>query len=220
MSILKRGSIYQLRKRVPRSYHAVETRDTVWISLHTDSETVAKTKASVAWTQMIEAWEARLAGDTDDAEACFDAAKELAAVRGFRYLPSAQLAMLPREELLRRIEAVPLQDGRPDKVEAAALLGGAADPPITVSRALELFWSLAKDRTLDKSTLQIQKWENPRRKAVRNFIAVAGDKILKDISGDDMLVFRDWWMDRLESEGLNPSSANKDLIHLEVVRFI
>lgn len=29
-----------------------------------------------------------------------------------------------------------------------------------------------------------------------------------------MLDFRDWWLDRIENEGLEPSSANKDLIHL------
>ena len=109
---------------------------------------------------------------------------------------------------------MPLKDGEPDRIEAAAVLGGAAEPPITVSRALELFWGLAKDRTLGKSGLQLHKWENPRKKATRNFTAVVGDKALKDISGDDMLAFRDWWMDRLETEGLNPSSANKDMIHL------
>ena len=41
MSIAKRGRLYNLRRRVPRRYRGVEPRDTVWISLHTDSETVA-----------------------------------------------------------------------------------------------------------------------------------------------------------------------------------
>ena len=84
MAIKKRGKIYQLVQRVPRRYQPVEARETVWISLHTDSETVAKVEAPMAWAQMIEAWEARLAGDSQDAESRFEAAKELAAMRGFR----------------------------------------------------------------------------------------------------------------------------------------
>lgn len=43
---------------------------------------------------------------------------------------------------------------------------------------------------------------------------VIGDKAISDILGDDMLDFRAWWLERLETEGLTPNSANKDLIHL------
>lgn len=42
MSIVRRGSNFHLRKRVPLRYLRVEPRVTVWISLHTDSESVAK----------------------------------------------------------------------------------------------------------------------------------------------------------------------------------
>jgi integrase len=175
---------------------------------------VAKSKAPVAWEHLVEGWEARLAGDTSDAERRFEAARELAAARGFRYLPAAQVASLPREDLLERIEAVPLRNGQPDRKEAAALLGGAREPKITVSRALELYWTLAADRTIGKSEDQLRRWKNPRIKAVNNFLAVVGDKALADISGDDMLDFRNWWVERIDSEDLTPNSANKDLIHL------
>ena len=87
MAIKKRGKIYQLVQRVPRRYQPVEARETVWISLHTDSETAAKVKAPLAWAQMIEAWEARLAGDSQDAESRFEAAKELAAMGTFATCP-------------------------------------------------------------------------------------------------------------------------------------
>ena len=60
MSIAERDSTYHLRRRVPRRYRGIEQRETVWISLHTDSEMVAKSKADRPWSQMIEAWEARL----------------------------------------------------------------------------------------------------------------------------------------------------------------
>ena len=214
MTIVRRGSNFHLRKRVPLRYRRVEPRVTVWISLHTDSESLAKQKAPLAWQHHIEAWEARMAGDTGDAERRFEAARELAAVRGYRYLPAGQVATLPREELLARVEAIPVRNDKPDKVESAAILGGASEPPITVSRALELFWTLTGDQVIGKSEDQVRRWKNPRKKAVANFIGVVGDKVLADISGDDMLDFRQWWTEKLESEDLTPNSANKDLIHL------
>jgi hypothetical protein len=139
---------------------------------------------------MVEAWEARLAGDTADADRRLAAAKELAAVRGFRYLDAAKVAQLPRVEVVQRVEAVRANSGIPDRIEAASLLGGAAETDITVSAALDLYWSLTKDKMLGKSVDQLRRWKNPRVKAIKAFIDVVGDKAIKDITGDDMLDFR------------------------------
>jgi len=199
---------------VPLRYRRVEAREMIQISLHTDSESVAESKAPVAWGHLIEGWEARMAGDDRDAERRFEAARNLAAARGFRYLPAADVAQQSREELLARVAAVPMRDGKQDAKEAVALLGGAQSPQITVSRALSLYWTLAADRARGKSEDQMRRWKNPRIKAVKNFIAVVGDKPLAEITGDDMLDFRNWWIERMDSEDLTPNSANKDLIHL------
>lgn len=212
---MKRGNNYHMRKRVPRRYQDVEERKSVWVSLHTDCFSVAQKKADVAWQHIVEGWEARLAGDTSDAEKRFEAAENLAAVRGFRYLPVERVAELPQEELLARVESVQeRKDGRPDMRDANALMGGVSAPPLTVTRALELYWSLVKDKTLGKSPDQLRRWENPRKKAVKNFVDVVGDKAIGDISGDDMLDFRQWWLQGLETDGLTPNSANKNIIQL------
>jgi integrase len=211
-----KGTLY-LYKRVPKRYASVELRRFIWISLHTDSPTEAKTKEAATWGQMVAAWEAKLAGDSTDADQRFAAARDLAEARGFRYMRADQVAKLPIEDLRDRFAAVPGfkdQPDAPDMIEAAAVLGGAKQPGLTVSKALELYWTLAKDKTLGKSEDQLRRWKNPRIKAVNNFISVVGDRAIKDISGDDMLDFRNWWMERLEEEELSPSSANKDLIHL------
>lgn len=105
MSIAKRGRLYHLRRRVPRRYRGIEPRETVWISLHTGTETVAGRKADRAWSQMIEAWEARLAGNSADAEARYEAARDLAQARGFRYLDAGAVAKLPVEDVIERVEA-------------------------------------------------------------------------------------------------------------------
>jgi integrase len=186
----------------------------VWISLHTDSETIARSKADRAWSQMIEAWEARMAGNSLDAELRYAAARDLAQARGFRYLDAGTVAKLPAEEVVTRVETVPFQANRPDAVEAAALLGTVPEPRTMVTKALELYWSLAGEKTLGKSEDQRRRWEAPRKKAVKNFVAVVGDKEIATITRDDMLDFRQHWLERIEAGEVTANSANKDLIHL------
>ena len=59
----RKGTLY-LYRRVPKRYASVEPRKFVWISLHTDSLSVAKAKEGVTWEQLVAAWEAKLAGDS------------------------------------------------------------------------------------------------------------------------------------------------------------
>ena len=217
MMIRKRGKSYSLVKRVPTRFRQVEPRGTIWISLHTDSESVAAGKADQAWAQMIEAWEARLAGDTADADARFAAAHEIADVRGFRYLGIGKVARLPLDGLLDRVEAVAVAAGVPDQIEGAALLGTIPEPALTISKALELYWDLDREKILGKSADQIRRWRNPRIKAVANFVAVVGDKAIDQITRDDMLDFRQSWLERIESGDVGANSANKDLGHLSGV---
>lgn len=214
MAIKMRGKKLSLYKRVPKRYEAVEPRKLVWVALHTDSQIEAERKAGPVWDQLIAGWEAKLAGDSSDAEERFAAARDLAAAREFRYLRADDVARLPKSELLERIAAIGGTDAEPDMRDAAALLGTAKEPVITVSRALDLYWGLAADKTLGKSKDQVRRWENPLKKAIKNFVDVIGDKALSEITGDDMLDFRGWWLERLEVENLTPNSANKDLIHL------
>ncbi|MFN3663094.1 tyrosine-type recombinase/integrase [Yoonia sp.] len=212
-----RQNTWQLNRRVPKRYHAVEPRRVIVDSLHTDSKTVATEKAKAIWSHLIEAWEAKLAGDTTDADRRLAAAKNLAAIRGYRYLHATAVAELPIRELVDRIDAVPVHKGEPDRVEAAAILGGTAAPKITVSAALDEYWPLTKDRLISKSDDQVRRWKNPRIKAIKNFLNVVGDKNIADITGDDMLDFRGWWMDRIVEDGLSANAANKDLSHFGTV---
>jgi len=214
MKLQKRNNIYYLRKRVPARYLPVEDRASFYVSLKTDSLALAQQKAAAIWNEQVELWEARLAGDDVEVSRRHASAQAIALSRGFRYLHAADVADLPRRELLKRIEAIPDHEGTPDKTIAAAVLGTVAAPVITVSRALELYWTLAKDKTLGKSEDQLRRWKNPRKKAIRNFLAVVGDKPLTEITGDDMLDFREWWYDGLETRGLTANSANKDFTHL------
>lgn len=209
--IIQRNRIWHIRRRVPKRYASIESREYVHLSLHTDSRSIAEGKWQGVWDNQVEAWEAKLAGDTADAEKRHAAAVELARVRGFRYLPTREVLELDTKDVLARVEA------SSDAREAAALLGTVDRPKITINKALEMYWDLAKDKTLRKSPDQIRRWKNPRLKAVRNFVHVCGDKPIDEITRDDILEFREWWYEKLAANTHTASSANKDLGHLSAV---
>ena len=208
----KKGTL-ELRRRVPVRYAAVEPRQVVWLSLGTDSASDAKVKGDAVWQQMVLHWEALLTGDTSAADHRLDAAREIARSRGFVYQPAAKVVEMPVEALLQRIEAITATRGRPNLVEARALLGTVPDPGLKVSKALEMFWDLTTTEMLGKSEDQVRRAKNPVIKAIGNFVEVIGDKDIAKITRDDMLDFRQWWAERLEVEELTSNSANKDLGH-------
>ncbi|WP_203564888.1 hypothetical protein [Aliiroseovarius sp. PrR006] len=114
MAIKTRSKKLSLYKRVPKRYETVEPRKFIWQALHTDSMSEAEAKAGPVCAQLVAGWEAKLAGDSSDAEQRFETARELAEARGFRYMRVEKVAKLPTEELLARIDAVPVHKGVPD----------------------------------------------------------------------------------------------------------
>lgn len=97
---------HSLYRRVPKRYAPIKPRKFIWLSFHTDSESEAGHKAGPAWEQLVVVWEAKLAGDTSDAEQRLAAARDLAEIRGCRYMRVEQVAQLPKADLLARIEVV------------------------------------------------------------------------------------------------------------------
>lgn len=217
MNLTVRNGVFHLFRRVPREYQDVEKRKWISKSFRTDSERIAKQKAEQFWDQMLRSWEARKAGDTSEADKRYETARELARAKGFTYLPIERVVQLPVDEILARLSAAHDAKGRPNMSDARALLGTVEKPTMTVSAALDLFWTLAKDRLIGKSKDQIRRWENPRKKAVRNFLKVVDDLDIGLITADHMLEFREWLVDRVEAGQVVASSANKDLIHFKDV---
>ena len=203
-----------MARRVPARYRDVDSRAYVWVSLHTDSESVAKLKAPQAWQDLVAGWEAKQAGASEDAVARFAAARDIAARKGFNYIPGSQVLDLQTTEFLLRARAISEDSmGEPDTVEAAAMLGTVPAPKVTVSHAMELYFSYSKGRTVGMKETQKKKWEAPIRQANRDFIAVRGDKPIDEITREDMRGFFDWWIEKMEVKGLNPSTVNKNIAH-------
>ncbi|MFN6925136.1 MAG: DUF6538 domain-containing protein [Tabrizicola sp.] len=123
----KKGTL-ELRRRVPMKYASVEPRKFIWVSLQTDSQTVAAARAATLWQAQIARWEAMLAGDMTEPQAKLDAARDLATSKGFAYTPATVLLERPVGEILRRVEAIGVRKGVPSLKEAEALLGMLPDP--------------------------------------------------------------------------------------------
>jgi hypothetical protein len=146
MALLLRGSTYHLRKRVPLRYRPVEVREHVAVSLHTDSQRLAVRKADEIWAQLIDGWEMALRGDNGGAQARYEAAKHIAAQRGFSFIPAPALANAPLEDIVKRALAVPAnRDGSANQRIGDALLGGVKEPAIQIEKALEVFWEQEAD---------------------------------------------------------------------------
>lgn len=221
MQVFQRGKNYSLRKRVPKRFADIEPRADVVVSLHTDSLSAAKMKAEAIWTELVEGWEARLALQKGDAAARFASAREIAQRRGFSYVPSAQLPQIDIEEFQDRVAAISGPELAPDPVEAEALLGAVETPSLTVTSALDAYWPLAADKLIGKSKDQVRRWENPRKKAIRNFVSVVGDLPLDKLGRAEFLAFREWLLGQVQDGKIVAGSANKDLTHLgDVLRTV
>ncbi len=87
------------------------------------------------------------------------------------------------------------------------------EPRPTITKVLDFDWTLFLEKTFGKNEDQLHLWQAPRKKAIRTFVAIAGDRDIANIACDDMLDFRPPWLDRIEPGDVIASLANKDLIH-------
>lgn len=213
MTILKRGGVYYLKKKVPVRFRDVESRTQVWISLSTDSKVDAEAKVPNVWAGMIEGWQAEVAGNSELAEERFAAAKRLAERMGHTWMPSGDVADLPLQDLLKRVEESAGPKGGASKAKGNALLGGVEKPKLTTDKVLDQYWSLAADKIRGKTKDQLRRYKNPRIKAFKLFQEVNGVVVVSEITRDHMLRFREFLMERINGDGLSPASANKDILH-------
>lgn len=212
-----RGDSYYIRRRVPHRFAPIEPRGIVQISLFTDSLTVARRKAPEVWAQMIEAWEAKLAGKGAEGDARLDAAMNLAHRRGYRYLDAADVAALPLAEILARIAHVTDGKGRLDMAEADAVLGLPPKSVVKVSDTLEQYYRAAEDRVIGKTEAEMQRHRLPRRKAINNFLEAVEDMEISALTDEDMHEFRRWLTARVRRGKLKAASANKDITHINAM---
>ena len=214
--LTKRDGIFHYFRRVPKRYQAVDPRGFVEVSLDTRDERIAERRKPEIAKAVEALWEARLLGTSDEAEDLYQSAIQIARLEGFDYKPSAAIARSPIDDVLARLERLE-QKGVADEPTVRALLGGRDAPAMSLRRALAEFFDLTRDRQMRKTKDQLRRWKNPRQKAVENFCNVVGDMPVIEIRRSHALVFRAWWVDRMQDEGLTANSVNKDIGHLSQI---
>ncbi|MGH0000478.1 hypothetical protein ACQU0X_10430 [Pseudovibrio ascidiaceicola] len=59
--------------------------------------------------------------------------------------------------------------------------------------------------------------EELQKKAINKLITVVSDKNVQELTCDDGLKLREWWMDCVVDERKKPSTGNKDFTHLSKI---
>ncbi|MEP1305096.1 MAG: DUF6538 domain-containing protein [Balneola sp.] len=213
--VIKRNDRYYYNRRVPKSIEHLVDKSLFRIALKTDSKKVAKQRSTKLNTEIENYWEKLVTSGNAHSDERFDRAVNLAKLLGFSFMPMNEIMEKSLPTILKRIQGVKEYKDNPQALEA--ILGAVEKPELTISKALEVYWSISKNKIMNKSDKQIRKWRNPRKKAIKNFISLIDDMPIEEISRDHLVRFRDWWIGRIEDECIRPSTANKDLIHMKSI---
>jgi integrase len=213
--IICKNGWYHFNRRVPIELAQFDPRRFVQKSLKTDSRKIAVKKAAL-YNQHLEAyWHGLVSTNQSFDTINYKVVTDQCRYFGYNYFPIEDLVTKPIMELVTRLFEMEKRSDNKSQVEA--LLGGASTPHVTINDALERYWDLSKHLLVDRSPDQIRKWRNPLIKAIKNLVNCVGNKPIHELSRDDLLKFRDWWIERIVEEKLRSSTARKDFIHVKIV---
>ena len=213
--LVRRGRIWQFRRAVPGELAVLDPRRAIRVTTGTCDRSKAALVAAKINTALEEYWRGLLSSSdvctaTAQATSFTDAVAE-ARAHNLTYRPAAEIAEQPLADIVARVKIFDRPAAPPTRNMIAAVLGGASKPTLRLSGLFEVYNGLVTDRTLGKSDNQRRKWTATRERAVANLIAMIGDKPIADITRDDALDFKEWWVKRIRDEGYDQTSANKDL---------
>lgn len=210
--VFKRGEIYYYRRRVPEYVMPYETKTVVKISLSTRDEKEATRKAAIYNDYIEDYWRSLIKADGDnDPDLKYRATVRLAKAHGFAYKSVAEIAKAPLEDVVERVRAASKSIEKPEII--TSVLGGMDAPQILLSQCIEKYWPICADRLTNKSDDQIRKWKNPRIAVMNTFTEVIGDKPLGEVTRRDILIYRQWWMERVKNKEVVASTVNKNIMY-------
>ena len=189
-----------------------ETKTIVKISLGTRDEKEAIRKAAIYNDYIEDYWRNLIKADgSADPDSRYRATVKLAKAHGFAYKSVAEIAKAPLEDVMERVSTAHKSIEKPEII--ASVLGGADKPQVLLSQCIEKYWPICADRLANKSDDQIRKWKNPRIAAMNTFTEVVGDRPLHEIARRDILIYRQWWMERVKSGEVVASTVNKNIMY-------
>jgi len=213
-----RDGVWYLRKRVPKAYAHLEKREEVWLSTgilvaHDPRALRAKEAVKELSSGLEASWKLREQGRADNAKERFEAAQKRARSLQLPYLTNSELADGPVDEILKRIDLLVSRKNLDDAQEADAVMGALDRPALRLSTLLAEYEGIHKASMVKKKKTekQMQKWRNPRKRAIRYFIDLIGDKTLDQVTRTDAIRYRDWWEDHVLTQDLLLTTANKSI---------
>lgn len=210
--LLKRGNLYHYKRRVPTEYQFLHKRKVIQIPLNTDSQSIARERATSLNKLVENYWTDLALNGPDESEIRFKRSITLAKMSGFAFQTKNELLEnAPIGELTARIRAA---DDSNNADLTAAVLGTTRPARITLSVARDRFIEHEEANLRDYSDDQIRKWKNPRKKAINNLIELVGDREVATVSRDDILSFRSWWHERIQA-GMSANTANKEFSYIK-----
>lgn len=209
--IIKRGKWYHYRRRIPGMIAHLDKRKEISIALKTKSYAEALLRAEIYNTHIENFWKALASsGEADSANAKYRAAVSIAKTHGFSYKTTELIAASSLNELVERFKV-----NFKTREHTEAILGTVEQPKLLLSDALPIYWDCTIDRLGQKNEHQKRKWKNPRRLAWENLIAVVGDKNIGDLTREDILKLRKWWLETIKDKGVKGDTGNKKLRHIK-----
>lgn len=209
-----RNGVWHYRRRVPVDLAELDPRGKVRRTTRRRDYAEAVIVARTINAELEAYWKSLAGSSSAQTPRDFDGAVKMARAFGITYRPVADLARSELVEIVRRLELLETRNLALSPAAQTAALGGAPKPSWRLTDLYTRYDEISGDRLLGKSDDQCRKWRNPRKRAVANALKVIGDKTLADVTRDDALEFRRWWLDRVTDESMDPGTANKDLGHL------
>lgn len=209
LNIVCRNNTWYFNRRVPVSFKEFDSRRFVQISLRTKCKKEAIRLAGLENTRLMEYWAQLKATCQYHTHTAYTQAVTRSKLLGFDFIESQSLSGGNVNALVERL--LFLFDQKLNQHHAEAVLGTVDKPEILLSTLLTKFWDFRKEVKLDKSDRQYKKWQNPLILAMKNFIDVVGDKDIRKLTRQDLLDFKEWWIDRIEVEKLSRGTANKSI---------
>ena len=214
--LTRRNGTWHFARRVPTEFAHLDRRGVV---RHSTKIRIASDRAAVHASRVAEKfnsslelhWRALADSDSREGLDSYTEARRRARQLGFDYVENAQLVAAPAAERLERLETLVTNDLVNDGGAREAVLGLKKKPVFKVSKIFEEYEAETKDQILDLSPDQLRIWRNARKRVVKSFAGVVGDKLITELTVDDAIDFRNFWRDRVVQEGIAAKSANREV---------
>jgi hypothetical protein len=211
LSLYLRSDIFWFEKRIPKELQEALGSHRYRVSLDTSDPIIAKARAKRKDIDLKSEWSALKEALAGGPKGEYEKAIQRAVMLGLTYTDVSNLKGNPKAVVDRALAIGP--DASEEDVVAA--FGLVAKPSLMLSQMCEVNEELVQFDIRQKSPDQMRKWRVQRTRAASNLIAVVGDMPLDQLTREHALTFKEWWRNRIEVEGLQANTANKDLTCLQ-----